>query len=326
VSYSIGAGGGFDYLDGGEFFDDIGGVITDVHAIGLYEDETFEEGNYTINNDPNSATTDITLTCNTDHDGTATSSSGAIANSNTGGTWSAFNWNHNSTNGVIYHFTNFRVTGTSGSRGLWARTGCGPGDSIILHKMVIYRLSTLSSTFGVSVDVDDLDDFIIQNSVIHGFNFGLGGADSSGTNCLSALNVTIMRVLSGSANPGMQAVQTIKNCFVGGGYSTDYTSYVGTRVTSASSDTSGSAGLQSLTEADELVGVASGLEDLHIDVAGTLTLEDAGTDLGVTPADIEFDIDGKDRSSVALWDVGAHELESVGAPIQTLRTQMRMGM
>jgi chitodextrinase len=100
----------------------------------------------------------------------------------------------------------------------------------------------------------------------------------------------------------------IKNTYAGGN-AKDY-SYDGgtTLITSASSDSSGSAGLRNITVSDSVgayfVNLKNGSENFHIQSSSLL--KNAGTDLSVD-ANLAFsdDIDGQTRS--APWDIGADE-------------------
>ncbi len=80
----------------------------------------------------------------------------------------------------------------------------------------------------------------------------------------------------------------------------------GESATNGSEDSTGSSGLTSLSSS-EFVNSSLGSEDLHL--ASGSTSEDAGTDAGTTPAGVEIDIDGEDRTAVTNWDIGAHEFE-----------------
>jgi len=68
----------------------------------------------------------------------------------------------------------------------------------------------------------------------------------------------------------------------------------------------GTGSLASKTTADQFVSITGGSEDLHLkdgsDAIG------AGTDLGTTPANVNFDIDGRDRDDEGdTWDIGADQ-------------------
>jgi hypothetical protein len=84
--------------------------------------------------------------------------------------------------------------------------------------------------------------------------------------------------------------------------------------TCASSDTTGSTGLQNIAyDTTNFTNVTAGSEDLHIPTGSAL--KDVGTDTSGDAAPMNFttDIDGETRSGT--WDVGADELVTGGATI-----------
>ena len=90
------------------------------------------------------------------------------------------------------------------------------------------------------------------------------------------------------------------------------------------SEDSTAAGANSLTGktiSSQFVNTADGSEDLHL-LAGSDALE-AGVDLGTTPANVNIDIDGRNRDYLAttVWDIGADQ-KSGGA---AAKIQFRLG-
>jgi len=80
-----------------------------------------------------------------------------------------------------------------------------------------------------------------------------------------------------------------------------------------SSDTSasGTGSLTSKSSSNQFVSTTGGSEDLHLKSGADAI--DAGSDLGTTPADVQFDIDNRDRdTSGDTWDMGADEFVSAG--------------
>ena len=102
----------------------------------------------------------------------------------------------------------------------------------------------------------------------------------------------------------------------GSGSPIDFTSVISaTSSHNLSSDTSAS-GTGSLTEkasGDQFVSTTGGSEDMHLKSGADAI--DVGTDIGTTPANVNIDINGRDRDAEAdTWDIGAHELVAGVAP------------
>lgn len=125
-------------------------------------------------------------------------------------------------------------------------------------------------------------------------------------------------------NTGLANIEATGNHFknnivVGtGGTSTgsqgDYPTY--TTTTNISNNASSDAtaqGTDSITtaSASDFVRITPGSEDLHL-VSSAVEI-DQGTDLATTPANVNIDIDGRDRDAQAdTWDMGADEFVSAG--------------
>jgi hypothetical protein len=106
---------------------------------------------------------------------------------------------------------------------------------------------------------------------------------------------------------GSGTTSYLKNCFA-----QTYTTYAGTidLTTCASSDTTGSSGLQSIAySTDNFTSVTAGSEDLSL-VSGS-DLIDVGTDLSAD-ATYPFDWDITGATRTGTWDVGAYEYVSAG--------------
>lgn len=99
------------------------------------------------------------------------------------------------------------------------------------------------------------------------------------------------------------------NCYCGANTTADYNGTI-TLTTCASSDTTGSASLQSIAHATGsgayFTNISAGTEDYHIGASSAL--KDVGTDLSGT---FTTDIDGQTRSGT--WDVGIDEIISASA-------------
>ena len=112
---------------------------------------------------------------------------------------------------------------------------------------------------------------------------------------------------------GRSAGNTVicKNCYVGG-FTTQYVDTI-TKTTCASSDTTGSVGLQNIAaDTDTFVNVSAGTEDFHLAADGLSPLQGVGTDTSGDAAPMNFttDIDGDTRD--ATWDIGADAVVAGG--------------
>ena len=89
---------------------------------------------------------------------------------------------------------------------------------------------------------------------------------------------------------------TAKNVYAGGSLSGDYNGTI-TKTTCASSDSTGSAGLQSIpVSADTFVNVGAGTEDYHLAVGSALIGVGTDTSGDAAPMDFTTDIDGDART------------------------------
>lgn len=152
-------------------------------------------------------------------------------------------------------------------------------------------------------------------------SFGVGGDDK-----MDILNCTIFNVsytagtgavfgIGSSCNNAQAAIKNNLVINVAGGSGTTECydgslSSVTNKATNGSSDTTGTAGLQSLVAADNFVSPTSTI-DLHLKSGADAI--DVGTDLGTNPTEIEIDIDRFNRDTGGgTWDLGADEFETSG--------------
>ncbi|MEK6532109.1 MAG: hypothetical protein AABZ23_06435 [Deltaproteobacteria bacterium] len=126
-------------------------------------------------------------------------------------------------------------------------------------------------------------------------------------NCTVCQNTTY-----GIRKDSSSVVVGVKNCYAGAN-TTDYSSSSGTWTTfttNASSDTTGTSGLQSIAHSTSagayFTNITAGSENYHI--GSSSALKDVGTDLSAT---FTTDIDGGTRSGT--WDIGADEFTTGGA-------------
>ena len=109
---------------------------------------------------------------------------------------------------------------------------------------------------------------------------------------------------------GYRTAITAKNCYSGDNSTNDYTGTVN-KTTSASSDATGSAGLQNIAyNTSNFINVTATSENLHL-VSGS-SLKDVGIDTSGESVPLNFttDIDGETRSG--SWDIGADEYVAAG--------------
>jgi hypothetical protein len=130
-------------------------------------------------------------------------------------------------------------------------------------------------------------------------------------------NCTIAQLRNISAAYGIEASNgswAVKNCYIYAAYSGSTINGSPTLTTTATSDTDGSAGLQSIAYSTaNFLNVTSGSEDLHL--ASGSALIGVGTNL-YNDANFPFqnDIDGQDRGgSGASWDIGADQFPLNGS-------------
>lgn len=166
----------------------------------------------------------------------------------------------------------------------------------------------------------------IFNTIIYGCEYG--GAAGVGIYSVSATSVnlyssTIIDTYRGvRRDSGTTNAVVIKNTYAEG--SNAAYSGVVTLTTSASSDTTGTAGLQSIAvNTTQFVNVTGGSEDFHLAGTGS-ALYGVGTDTSGDSSPLNFttDIDGETRSS---WDIGADEYSS-DAPASTVGFRSLLGV
>lgn len=110
----------------------------------------------------------------------------------------------------------------------------------------------------------------------------------------------------------------VSNCMALASVGYDFDTHASvTRSYNLSSDATadGTGSLTNKTTANQVVSTTHGSEDLHIKTGSDAI--GAATDLGVTPTNIEIDINGEDRTPVTSWDIGAHQLELT--PVVTMQ-------
>jgi hypothetical protein len=152
--------------------------------------------------------------------------------------------------------------------------------------------------------------FDMWNSIIYGITGQTAGVylnNASGS--LTAYSCTSGNSGGTAGFHNAAGTMTLKNCYANSG-GTDYFGTI-TLTTCASSDSTGSVGLQTIAySTGNFTNVTSGSENLHL-VSGS-SLIGVGTDTSGDSAPFDFttDIDGDSRGS--SWDVGADQIASPG--------------
>jgi hypothetical protein len=220
-----------------------------------------------------------------DHNGNNDDSQGAVRLSGSGGTTSTYR--------VVKNLIVHGVNGYGRCRGINSAISGGTG---YIFNCFVYDIS---ATF---------DDTIYSGAGINSNNY------TETYNC-SVLNTDRGVVLTGS--------NVITNNVISCDASDDDDFVLsGTYSHLLSSDTSatGTGSLISKASSDQFVSTVSGSEDLHLK-SGSDAIG-AGTDLGTSPAGVQYDIDGVDRDARGTtWDMGADQ--AAGTVTKTIGTTAR---
>lgn len=190
---------------------------------------------------------------------------------------------------------------------------CGASTNIIVASCIIRGGSQVVQFYGGS------GTSTYRNCVLYGSSGNGVLADAYGsTQVMTFENCTFVAcAATGMIRVGNRGSIVAKNVYCGGNVTADYNNLT-SMTTCASSDTTGTAGLQSIAYSTaNLTNVTAGSENMHL-VTGS-ALIDVGTDLS---ASFTVDIDGATRSGT--WDIGADEfVAAAGAPLSGKR---RMGL
>lgn len=187
-----------------------------------------------------------------------------------------------------------------------------PGD--LTSEVIIDNVRTYGAAGGT-------EGFVFDDGIVKISNSASFANDDHGFSCISTssfLEVYARYCVSYNNNgrgfnaTGGSTVDVI-NCYSGGNSGQDYDSDVSSMTTCASSDTTGSSGLQSIAASTSagayFTNLTAGSEDFHID-ADNSALEDAGTDVSSdTDFAVSLDAEGNTRHATTP-DIGMYE--SVG--------------
>ncbi len=153
----------------------------------------------------------------------------------------------------------------------------------------------------------------LRNTIIYKCgSYGIIATWGNAPAIVEIYNCTVAQATTyGIRKDSSSAVVGVKNCYAGAS-GTDYStvSTWDTFTTNASSDTTGTAGLQSIAHSTSsgayFTNITAGSENYHIGASSAL--KDVGTDLSAT---FTNDIDGATRSGT--WDIGADEYTTGGS-------------
>lgn len=196
------------------------------------------------------------------------------------------NYSTNTHHLLIHDFdssTNYAISGLS-------VTGTTP----VSHNNIVYDVKKSGGTAGNATGItQDGDSAEFYNSTV--FNM----TSTSGNGVGISYNYT-----------------TVKNCIAMGAGTSDFSGSNGTQSNNMSSDDTapgtGSIGADDgVLTANQFVSTVDGSEDLHLKTGADAI--DVGTDLGTTPAGVNYDIDNRDRDAQGdTWDIGADEFVAAG--------------
>lgn len=179
---------------------------------------------------------------------------------------------------------------------------------VLMYDSIIYDLLNTSTSFHSCVGFNAGDEirgaeaynitvYNVVNNGGNGISHALGGEASSGVTFQNCLGMDTGGTTSGSTND-----------FNGGSSSTNKNNMSSD---DSADDEGGSDHLigssHGQTSGDVFVSTTGGSEDLHLvkDAAAV----GAGTDLGTTPSNVQYDIDNRNRDAAGdTWDIGADQL------------------
>lgn len=182
----------------------------------------------------------------------------------------------------------------------------GDDRDFLMMNSILYRWRTVADNrdcTGIAYDGDTSGSGLFNNTVHDIVAHGSGAATGIfiNTNGSSALVKNNMATSTASGSG------TVKD-FSFPGTTVDDATNLSTDATA--DDGGGSGNLINKTASNQYVSTTVGSEDLHLK-AGADAI-DAGTDLGTSPSNVQFDIDNYDRDTGGgAWDIGADEF--VGA-------------
>jgi hypothetical protein len=188
--------------------------------------------------------------------------------------------------------------------------GCN-GATLLSNSIIIGAGDASYKYFGIYPgDAEDQTDNIF-NCVV--YNLG-GNGNSSAIYVSSGIVNIYSSTLVGQTNTcGVHRVGgtvACKNCYAAGDVGDAYLGTI-TKTTCASSDTTGSTGLQSIAvNTTNFTNVTEGSENFDLPLGSALI--DVGTDTSGDAAPLNFTTDIVARTRGATWDIGAFEYVAAG--------------
>lgn len=299
-------------------------------AIGeCYNDSAFDES-LVVNGGSTVGLSSITLKAATGegHDGTAGS---GVRDTRNSGTYVTSN---NTT--VPCVFEDIEWDGNDTTRTVLGFSGNTPAV-MTCRRCILHSLENAAGD-SYAIQMSGTGDHAAYNNFVFDINstntaaaeaYGIRSAQGTGPTVL-IYNNSILRVENdngsgdsfGIAAPSID--ETVENniiCDTGGSTSgtiedIDASTTEDYSVTSDATGT-GTNSIASVTTADQFVSTTDGSVDLHL--AGTSDAIGEGRDIGTTPDEIEFDIDGFDRDTAAVtWDIGAEQYQAPAGSVGRL--------
>lgn len=183
----------------------------------------------------------------------------------------------------------------------------GNADLRVHHCILYTPGSSSSSNRGITCGTTGLTVQIYRNII---YGFGDSGIRYTGDQTGSVIYANTVYSCGDNGIEIGPVDCTVKNnaCFAN---DTDY-SYSGspTEANNASSDTSGSSGLQSLTTIDQFENATTSWSSTDLRTKSGSDLINSGEDLGSSPNDIDVSIRGDEVTGT--WDIGADEKTIIG--------------
>ncbi len=176
------------------------------------------------------------------------------------------------------------------------------GTDIFVNNIIYSATSTGTNSVRGMLFQQITDQVIwVVNNTIHNINSDSGSSIGEQDDDLTGMTIQNMLI----TDVGTE-------CFGGGGHTNATVDH------NAASDatTEGTGSIDDITTADQYVSTVAGTEDLHLKAGSAV--DDEGVDKEQTPAQVNIDINGRDRHAEGdTWSIGAHQFVAAagGGPI-----------